>query len=107
MVLLADMPKVRARHLEALIAAFAAAPAGSICVPVHAGRRGNPVLWPAALFGELASVEGDTGGRVLLSRYPERVRPVAMADDAVLVDIDEPADLAALTEGEAIGIEAG
>lgn len=106
-VLLADMPKVRARHLEALIAAFAAAPAGSICVPVHAGRRGNPVLWPAALFGELASVEGDTGGRVLLSRYPERVRPVAMADDAVLVDIDEPADLAALTEGEAIGIEAG
>lgn len=102
LVLLADMPKVRARHLDALIAAFAAAPAGSICVPVHAGRRGNPVLWPAALFGELAAIDGDTGGRVLLSRYPERVRPVAMADDAVLIDIDEPADLAALTGIDAL-----
>lgn len=105
-VLLADMPKVRARHLEALIAAFAATPAGSICVPVHAGSRGNPVLWPAALFGELAAIDGDTGGRALLSRYPARVRPVAMADSAVLVDIDEPADLATLTDIEAIGIEA-
>lgn len=104
-VLLGDMPKVQARHIEALIAAFAAAPPGSICVPMHAGRRGNPVLWPAALFGELVVIDGDTGGRALLSRYPERIRPVAMADDAVLIDIDEPADLAALAGSAAIGTE--
>jgi len=104
-VLLGDMPKVQARHIEALIAAFAAAPPGSICVPMHAGRRGNPVLWPAALFGELAAIDGDTGGRALLSRYPERIRPVAMADDAVLIDIDEPADLAALAGSAAIATE--
>ena len=96
LVLLADMPKVQARHLDALIAAFAAAPAGSICVPVHAGRRGNPVLWPAALFDELAALGGDTGGRALLGRYPQRLRLVEMADDAVLIDIDEPDDLVAL-----------
>ena len=95
-VLLADMPKVRACHIDALIAAFAAAPAGSIIVPTAGDRRGNPVLWPAPLFAELAALEGDIGGRELLRRYPDRVRAVPMADDAVLMDADEPRDLAAL-----------
>lgn len=97
LVLLADMPRVTAHHIDALIAAFAAAPPGSICVPMHAGRRGNPVLWPAALFGELAARKGDIGGRELLRRHTERLRMVEMQDDAVLIDIDEPHDLTALT----------
>ncbi len=95
-VLLADMPKVRARHIDALMTAFTAAPPGSICAPVFGDRRGNPMLWPAALFAELRAIEGDAGGRVLLSRYADRIRAVPMADDGVLVDVDEPGDLAAL-----------
>ncbi|HYN37993.1 MAG TPA: NTP transferase domain-containing protein, partial [Rhodospirillales bacterium] len=63
LVLLADMPMVRAGHIDALIDAFDAAPDGSICVPHADGRRGNPVLWPAALFGALGSLAGDSGGR--------------------------------------------
>lgn len=97
LVLLGDMPRVSAYHIDALIAAFATAPPGSICVPVHAGRRGNPVLWPAALFSELAAQKGDIGGRELLGRHAERLRMVEMPDDAVLIDIDEPHDLTALT----------
>ena len=97
LVMLADMPQVRARHVDALIAAFGSAPPGSICVPVHAGRRGNPVLWPAALFGELAGQAGDVGGRELLRLHAERLWTVEMDDDAVLVDIDEPCDFVALS----------
>jgi molybdenum cofactor cytidylyltransferase len=96
-VLLGDMPRVRGRHVDALIAAFEGAPPETVCVPVHRGRRGNPVLWPASLFRELAALQGDVGGRALLHRHRARVLAVEMADDAVLVDVDEPKDLAALT----------
>jgi molybdenum cofactor cytidylyltransferase len=64
---------------------------------MHGGLRGNPVLWPASLFRELAALQGDVGGRALLHRHKAQVLAVEMADDAVLVDVDEPEDLAALT----------
>lgn len=95
-VLLGDMPRIRSQHIDALIEMFEAAPPDAICVPVHGGRRGNPVLWPATLLPQLAAQEGDKGGRELLRLHAAQVRPVEMADDAVLVDIDEPRDLAAL-----------
>ena len=39
-----------------------------IIVPTHAGRRGNPVLWPRAYFGEMLQLEGDAGAKRLLRR---------------------------------------
>lgn len=89
--LLADMPLIRHDHIDRLIGAFAEGTA-DICLPVHRGRRGNPVLWSRALFEKLAALEGDTGGRALLENHADRVRLVEM-DAAVLVDVDEPADL--------------
>jgi molybdenum cofactor cytidylyltransferase len=92
---LADMPRVRADHLAALIAEFEASDGTSICVPVHGGRRGNPVLWPACDFEPLSQLRGDLGGRRLLDQHAARVRAVPMPDDAVLHDVDTPAALAA------------
>ena len=40
------------------------------------GRRGNPVVFPADLFGELAALTGDTGGGAVIRRHPERLRLV-------------------------------
>ena len=37
------------------MAAFAA---DAIVVPVHDGRQGNPVLWPASFFPELLQLDG-------------------------------------------------
>ena len=51
LILLGDMPKIDSSVLSALIAAFAARDA--ICVPVHRGERGNPILWGAAHFAEI------------------------------------------------------
>jgi molybdenum cofactor cytidylyltransferase len=87
-ILLGDMPYVRAQHVEQLVIAFARAGAGSICIPEHTGLRGNPVLWPACDFSALMALEGDTGGRVLLAQRQERVLRVAIEDDGVLVDLD-------------------
>lgn len=94
-VLLADMPRVRAAHLGRLLAAFDPAEGRAICVPTFAGRRGNPVLWGRALFVELGQLSGDEGGRVLIARHPDLVCEVAMDDDGILFDIDEPAALMA------------
>jgi molybdenum cofactor cytidylyltransferase len=70
-----------------LIAAFAP---GAIVVPVHRGRRGNPVLWPAALFGEMLQLEGDVGAKRLIGAHADRVRDVDLGSDAIFTDIDTP-----------------
>lgn len=95
--LLADMPKIEARHVDGLLQAFVHHGTQAICVPIRRGRRGNPVLWPAAFFQDLRALNGDTGARALFERHSASVHEVAMADDAVLVDCDTAESLAALS----------
>ncbi|WP_375409782.1 NTP transferase domain-containing protein [uncultured Methylobacterium sp.] len=93
-VMLGDMPRIRPDHLHGLAAAFrAAVPRPAAIVPLHAGRRGNPVLINRALLGScLASLTGDHGAGPLLAGRHDVVE-IAM-DEAVRQDIDTPADLA-------------
>lgn len=88
-VLLGDMPRVGAVHIDALIAAFDPWAGRTICVPTWRGRRGNPVLWGAVHFQALNGLKGDAGGRELLSRHASQVHAVPVADDAVLFDVDD------------------
>ena len=91
LVLLADMPFVDAELLDRLIAEFERGGACDAVVPVHGGRPGNPVLLGRSLFAAASRLEGDAGARRLLSRA--NVREIAAQDDAVAVDIDDPAML--------------
>ena len=92
-VLLADMPRITAAHLDRLIAAFdASAPA--IVAPYSHGRRGNPVLWPRQHFAALLELDGDQGARGLLERHAASVTRVDFDDDAIFIDVDTPAALA-------------
>ena len=93
LVLLGDMPRV---HAATLVALAKVATATTIAVPVHAGQRGNPVLWGAAYFAELRELAGDVGGKVLLARHADHIVEVAVDDEGVLIDVDTPAALAAL-----------
>lgn len=92
-VCLADMPAVRSAVLEKLMAAYDPVEGRSVCVPTWQGKRGNPILWDRDLFADMMSVNGDTGARHLLGEHEASVCEVAMADDAVLRDIDSPTDL--------------
>lgn len=94
-VCLADMPWVRAAHVDALVAAFEAVGERPICVPTFEGQRGNPVLWPARYFAALAALRGDTGARALLAAHAAEVCYVPVADPGVTLDVDTPAALAA------------
>jgi molybdenum cofactor cytidylyltransferase len=87
-VLLGDMPWVEAGDVRALVAAFDPASGCEICVPVHEGRRGNPVLWDRRFIAEMTALQGDVGARALLERHGERVREVPVAGVGVLRDVD-------------------
>ena len=99
-VLLGDMPQITAAHLDHLIAALAEDRGNSIIVPTHAGKRGNPVLWPRAYFAEMLQLEGDAGARRLLAAHASRVREVDVGTDAIFADVDTPEALAELRGGQ-------
>ena len=94
LVCLADMPALRAAHVDALIDAFADAPPERICVPVHRDRRGHPVLFGAAHFPALCEIEGDRGARGILAAAAAHVREIDVSDDGILLDVDTLEDLA-------------
>lgn len=89
LILLGDMPYITAVEIDGLIDAHRAAPE-AICVPLHGGQRGNPVLWPSRYFPELLALEGDEGARSLLARFADRVHAVVFDSPAVLQDCDTP-----------------
>jgi molybdenum cofactor cytidylyltransferase len=95
LILLGDMPAIEGSVLSALMAAFTGRDA--ICVPVHDGRRGNPVLWGAAYFDEIMRLSGDVGAKSLMARHSEHVTEVPAGSDSIFADVDTPADLARLT----------
>lgn len=96
LILLGDMPRIAAADLDRLIAAFADAGGTEIIVPMHQGRRGNPVLWPRAHFAEMLQLEGDAGAGRLLAVHADKVRGIELATDAILADVDTPEALAQL-----------
>jgi 4-nitrophenyl phosphatase len=92
-----DQPLLTADVLRALAARFEEGGA-SIVHPTHAGRRGTPTLFARDLFPELAALDGDVGGRVVIARYPEAIATVEVADPDAFIDIDTPADYERLLE---------
>jgi molybdenum cofactor cytidylyltransferase len=89
-VLLGDMPQVRATLINRLIAAFDPERGALVVVPTIDGKRGNPVVWSRRFFPELMALEGDVGARHLIGRYAEAVTEVAVTDQAALIDVDTP-----------------
>jgi molybdenum cofactor cytidylyltransferase len=100
-VLLADMPRVQAAHIDRLIAALAPVAGRSVIVPTHRGRRGNPVVWAAACLPALCTLRGDFGGRALFADLQPLIHEVEIDDPGVLIDVDDQASLQRLKVGRA------
>ncbi|ESR22476.1 NTP transferase domain-containing protein [Lutibaculum baratangense] len=98
LVLLGDMPRVEPGLIDALVAAFAPEEGRQIVVPVHQGKRGNPVLWARRYFDDLRSLKGDVGARHLIGEAGAMVFEVEAPRDSVLIDVDTPDALAELHE---------
>ena len=91
LVLPADMPLVKPDSLLAVASALEQHP---IVYAQYRGRRGHPVGFAAELYSELILLDGDEGARRLVARYPAHGEE--LDDPGVLLDVDTPADLAAL-----------
>lgn len=93
LVMLADMPDVRAAHLDALIAAFGASGGKAVVRAVSGGAPGHPVILPRALYGEVRALRGAGGARRVVAACGLPVMPVEIGP-AALRDIDAMRDLA-------------
>ncbi len=91
--LLADQPFATAGLLRDLVGRYRATLA-PVTAPRVAGRRANPVRFDRDVFASLLSLEGDTGGRAIIERYP--VEYLDWADENLLLDVDTPEDYARL-----------
>jgi len=88
---LGDMPFVRAETVTTLVRAFRAGAGDPLAAAVD-GHRGNPVCFGAPWFDDLRDVDGDVGGREILSTAPDAAL-VETDDPGVRRDVDRPTDL--------------
>ena len=87
-VCLGDMPLIPLTIPGALAQAL---DKGAVAAaPVFDSKRGHPVLFAAALLGDLAEVSGDAGARDLLRGLGDRVVGVESPDAGILFDVDSP-----------------
>jgi molybdenum cofactor cytidylyltransferase len=95
-VLLSDMPFVRAEHIKALVQEHRRT-LSPLVAPRAGGRRTNPVLFDRSTFLDLKAAQGDQGGRGLFQKFP-----IAWVEceESTLFDIDTPEDLQRLKELE-------
>jgi molybdenum cofactor cytidylyltransferase len=91
-LMLGDAPYVRAADIDALIAAWRAAPS-SIVALRSGGVWGVPVIFPRALFGALGHLTGDAGAKMLAARERRRLRFVDAQDRRAFADVDRSSDI--------------
>jgi molybdenum cofactor cytidylyltransferase len=92
LIALADQPFIPPEVINALIEGFEARAQG-IVLPAYEGKRGHPVtLDRKNSERELLALQGDVGGKEIVSKHPEDVLEVEVASQGVLMDIDAPED---------------
>jgi molybdenum cofactor cytidylyltransferase len=91
-VLLADMPRVTAEMIAALIARYRETTA-PLVISEYGGVHAPPTLYDRALFPEIRSMKGDGCGRQLVRRHRDDASAISWPAER-LADVDVPTDLA-------------
>jgi len=90
-LILGDQPFINSKMINQLIESFTGEKK-EIIVPYYQGKRGNPVLFDMAWKRDFMKITGDAGGRVLIKKYPNKVKRIDISDQAILFDIDREED---------------
>ena len=94
LIMLGDMPLVKASTLQALKTSFIAGEGERIVYPTCEGRQGNPVLFPARFFDDILNLQGDRGAKELLKKHAAHTVAVPVKSREVLLDCDTEEDYA-------------
>ena len=62
----------------------------AIVVPRHRGKRGHPVIFSRALFGELLEAPMDQGAKAVVNAHRAETLEIDTEDVGVTLDIDTP-----------------
>lgn len=95
-----DHPLVRPGTVAELLAA-ARSTGAPLTLPRHAGERGHPAIFGAALFDELTDPALEGGARTVTHRHLPQALLLDVDDPGVLTDIDTPEIYRAVLAGGA------
>lgn len=62
----------------------------AIVLPTHKGRRGHPVIFSGALYGELLAAPIDKGARAVVWAHAADVLEVPTEEEGVVLNINDP-----------------
>jgi len=88
MLLLGDMPLIDKVIINKLIEGFNNTEKGLV-VPMHEGKRGNPVILGKKYFQELLKNRGDKGARDIINNNLDDVEWVQVQSKGIFIDVDE------------------
>ena len=91
LVALGDQPTITSALIGQLLHAYRTANRG-ILVPLHAGKRGHPLLFCSRYRDEILNQHDSVGLRGLLAAHAEDVYEMSTSTSAVLEDMDFPDD---------------
>jgi molybdenum cofactor cytidylyltransferase len=97
-VLLGDMPLIKASLIDILINGWRVSGEPAALVPVVNGRRGNPVVLSRKLDSLIAGLSGDAGAGPIL-RGRSDVLEYAVDDLAILQDVDTREEFSRMAHG--------
>lgn len=90
--LVCDQPLLKPGTIAALCQAFCETP-DRIIAPICGGKRGNPVIFPKALFEELSNLPAGRAGGYIMAAHPALLRTIEFPDPAEFLDVDTRQDL--------------
>ncbi len=91
----ADYPLLDPSVIDALLVHRRSSPE-KILVPVHAGRRGHPTIFPCRLIREVYGLPADQGLNTLVHRHTAIIEQVDVNSPGIIADLDTPEDYARL-----------
>jgi molybdenum cofactor cytidylyltransferase len=91
MIILGDMPGVRANDLQLLLNKFVEHEYQKIVYPARNNQQGHPVIFPKKYFKELVLLTGDRGAKSILNE--KNSIGVDINSQGIIMDIDTESDL--------------
>jgi len=89
---LIDHPLISSSLVDELIETFYKS-RKSIVLPVYEGRRGHPVIFSSALYGDLMRASLDTGARSVVWAHAGEVQIVQTNEEGCVLNLNDPGTL--------------
>jgi molybdenum cofactor cytidylyltransferase len=93
---LIDHPLISRSLVNGLVDLFYATRA-PIVLPIFEGRRGHPVIFSAALYGELANAPQEQGARSVVWAHKDEIREYLTSEEGCVLNLNDPDTYAQVT----------